>query len=350
MPKSKSSDKKPKIYLGLDLGGTKMMMSAITPQLKVLNRVRKKTHANKGAKDGMRRMIKGIQTCLEEIGEHELLGIGVGCPGPIDRESGIIGYLPNLKWRRIPIVDILGKEFDCPVSLNNDVNMGAYGEVKMGAAQGFKNVIGIFPGTGIGGAIVLDGKLVSGVNGYAGEIGHVCVMPNGPLCGCGNFGCLEALAGRLAVARQAATAALRGEAPFLLKNSGTDVTKIKSSDLSEAIAGGDKVIETIVHRTARLIGYAAADICTLLNPDMIILGGGLVEAMSRIYIDEISAGIKERALSFSKRAVKVRKAKLGDDAVVLGAAITLMEELGEDVDAAVAACTKKKPKKGKKAG
>ncbi len=342
---SKKKSKPTDIYLALDLGGTKMMVSAVDTSFKVLNRNRKKTKANRGAKDGIARMIKLIRNSLEEVPEANLLGIGVGAPGPMDADTGVIKFLPNLKWRNIPLVDILEKEFKTPVSLNNDVDMGTYGEFRLGCARGFQHVIGIFPGTGIGGSVIMDGRLLRGSSGYCGEIGHMTVLPDGPLCGCGKFGCLEAFAGRLAIARQAATAAFRGEAPNLLKETETDVSKIKSSSLSRAIEAGDKSVEQIVRHAARLIGFTAADVVTLLNPEVIVLGGGLAEAMPKIFVDEVHAGIKDRALAFCKRDVKVKVASLGDDAVVLGAAYTIMEQLESGGTPTMKAKKKMKSKK-----
>jgi glucokinase len=180
--------------------------------------------------------------------------------------------------------------------------------------------VGVFPGTGIGGGCVYEGKVLRGKNMSCFEIGHVQVNPGGLPCGCGRVGCLETEASRLAISAAAAMAAFRGEAPHLLASAGTDLAEIRSGVLAEAIKAGDTIIEQIVKRAAKLIGSAVGDVVNLLTPDIVVLGGGLVEAMPEIFVGEVEQAARLRAAPPFAKTFKVAAAKLGDDAVVRGAA------------------------------
>jgi glucokinase len=309
-------------WVGFDLGGTKMMAAATSGEFRVLGRRRRKTKGNDGAKAGAERIVETIHDALAEgqLKPSTLAGIGVGCPGNVDLERGVIVDSANLGWKNVPLQAILEKEFDCPAVILNDVDAGVYGEYRFGAGKGARCLVGVFPGTGIGGGCVLDGQVVRGKNISCFEIGHMQVSPDGLPCGCGRSGCLETEASRLAISAQAAMAAFRGEAPHLLAAAGTDLSEIRSGTLAEAIRGGDKIIERIVERAARLIGRAVGDVVNLLAPDAIVLGGGLVEAMPELFVKGVEEAARQRAAPPLAKLFKVAAAKLGDDAVVRGAA------------------------------
>ncbi len=309
-------------WVGFDLGGTKMLGAAFSPEFRLLGKKRRKTKGSEGAKAGLDRIIETIRDAMEEgqITGQKLAGIGVGCPGQIDLEKGVVIDAANLGWRNFQIGAALQEEFKCPVVVLNDVDAGVYGEYRFGAGKGSRCLIGVFPGTGIGGGCVYEGKVLRGKNVSCFEIGHVQVNPNGLLCGCGRIGCLETEASRLAIAAASAMAAFRGEAPHLLAAAGTDLANIRSGVIAEAIQAGDTVIERIVERAARLIGSAVGDIVNLLAPDVIVLGGGLVEAMPELFVDTVDEAARERAAPPFSKTFKVAAAKLGDDAVVRGAA------------------------------
>jgi len=311
-----------KYAVGVDFGATKIMTAALDGKLNVLSRSKSRTRAEKGPKDTARRMAKLVREAASQAGLRmsDIAYVGVGAPGPLDPAEGIIVAAPNLGWRDVPLKKMLEKDLGVPVVLDNDVNMGTYGEYVAGAAVGKKLVVGIFPGTGIGGGIVIDGKVIHGASGAAGEVGHIVVDPAGALCGCGRRGCVETVASRIAIARDVAAAALRGQAPYVMEKIGTNINKMKSSDIADAIKAGEKVVEEIVRYAARMIGLAAADICNTLSPDCIVLGGGLVEAMKDIFVKEVARGIRDFAMPPIAPYVEVVAAKLGDDAVVVGAA------------------------------
>jgi len=309
-------------WVGFDLGGTKMMAAVFSPDFRPLGRRRRKTKGAEGAKAGLDRIVESIRDALEEgqMAGQRLAGIGVGCPGQIDLEKGIVIDAANLGWRNFQIREALEQEFKCPAVILNDVDAGVYGEYRFGAGKGARCLVGVFPGTGIGGGCIYEGKVLRGKNISCFEIGHVQINPNGLPCGCGRIGCLETEASRLAIAAAAAMAAYRGEAPHLLAAAGTDLANIRSGVLAEAIQAGDAVIERIVERAARLIGWAVGDVVNLLAPDVVVLGGGLVEAMPELFVEEVEQAARERAAPPFSKNFKVAAAKLGDDAVVRGAA------------------------------
>jgi glucokinase len=309
-------------WAGFDLGGTKMMAAVYSPDFRVLGRRRRKTKGVEGAKAGVERIVETLRDALEEahLDPAQLAGIGVGCPGNIDLERGLVVDSANLGWHNLPIQNLLEKVFDCPVAVMNDVDAGVYGEYRFGAARHARCVVGIFPGTGIGGGCVYEGQILRGRHVSCLEIGHLQVNPNGLPCGCGRVGCLETEASRLAIAAAAAVAAYRGDAPHLLAAAGTDLTNIRSGALAEAIRAGDTAIERIVERAARLIGVAVGDVVNLLAPDVVVLGGGLVEAMPELFLKQVELGARQRAAPPFSKTFKVVAARLGDEAVVRGAA------------------------------
>lgn len=312
---------KKQVWVGFDLGGTKMMATAFDGDFRPLASAKAKTRVNDGAKAVQARIRETIATVLKEAkASSRPAGIGVGCPGVLDLDRGIIREAPNLRWKRVPLQALLTGWFHCRVMLANDVDAGTYGEWRFGAGQGARTLLGVFPGTGIGGGCVYQGMLLRGQTGSALEIGHIPIRDNGRLCGCGRRGCLEAQAGRLAISAEVAQAVFRGEAPFLAANSGTDLKKLKSGLLAKAIRAGDAVVERIVRDAMHLMGRGIGGVVNLLAPDRVVLGGGLVEAVPRLALAEVRRGLKETAMTSFVREVKVVEAELGDEATTMGAA------------------------------
>lgn len=326
-PKQKKQ-KVPQYWVGFDLGGTKMMATVYNGSFKLLGTAKAKTNVSAGPKAIQARIRETIVAALKEakVPLKAVTGIGVGCPGTLELDKGMILEAPNLRWRRVPLRDLLTDWFHCRVVLANDVDAGTYGEYRFGAGQGARTLLGVFPGTGIGGGCVYEGRLIRGRTGSAMEIGHIPVRENGRLCGCGRRGCLEALAGRLALSAEVAQAVYRGEAPFLAKNDGGDLKKLKSGLLAKSIQAGDKVVERIVRDAMYLLGRTIGGVVNLLAPDVVVLGGGLVEAIPRLTLEEVQRGLKETTMETFVRQVRVVEAKLGDDATTLGAAALVAEE------------------------
>lgn len=311
-----------RFWVGLDIGATKMRAIIFNGNFKPLARAKRKTRGNEGAAAGMGRAFEVIREALAEAGlsDDRVTGIGLGCPGPLHLDDGVILDAPNLGWKNVKVKNTLEKEFHCPVAILNDVDAGVYGEFRFGAARGARCAVGVFPGTGVGGGCVYQGELLRGSTGSCMEIGHIQVIPDGPVCGCGRRGCLEAVAGRLAIASQAAAAAYRGDAPYLLEAAGTDIAAIRSGVIAAAIEQGDVSIEKIVRGAARWIGVALGSVVNLLAPDIVLIGGGLVEAMPKLFSSEIETAARENCMPAYRKNFAVVVAKLGADAVGYGAA------------------------------
>ena len=319
-------------WLGFDLGGTKMMAAVLDKDFRILASHRVKTKGLEGAKEVLGRIVETIGEALQEakVQANELGGIGVGCPGPLDLDQGIILHAPNLGWHNVTLKETLEKKFKCPVVIGNDVDTGTYGEYRFGAARKARCVVGVFPGTGIGGACIYKGRIFRGKTSSCMEIGHIKVEREGRMCGCGQRGCLETIASRLAISAEAAMAVYRGEAPHLREIAGTDISDIKSGALAKAIKAGDAVIERIVRNAARHLGTAIANLVNLLAPDVVVLGGGLVEAMPDLFLKEVEKAVEDSAMKSFTRSLKIVAAELGDNAAVMGAAGLAAEAAAEE--------------------
>lgn len=315
-------DEKQTCWVGFDLGGTKMLAAVMDAGFQVLGRKRRKTRGHDGVDAGLKRIVATVESALEdaEVDRNSLAGIGVGCAGPLDLDRGIILEAPNLGWTAAPIKDTLEAEFGCPAVITNDVDAGVYGEFRFGAGRNSRCVVGVFPGTGIGGGCVYEDRILRGTTSSCMELGHVQILPGGPRCGCGQYGCLEALASRLAIAAAAAQAAYRGQAPRLRELAGTNLSEIRSKVLAQAIAAGDAVVERIVRDAARAVGTAIGGVVHLLAPDTVVLGGGLVEAMPKLYVSAVHEAAEAFVLPSFRGTFRVVAAELGDDATVRGAA------------------------------
>jgi glucokinase len=320
-------------WIGFDLGGTKMLAIVFDSDFAPVVRKRRKTKGHEGVQSGIARIIETISEAIAEAGleRNNLRGIGLGSAGPLDLDEGIILDAPNLGWKDVRMKSILEKEFGCPAVVLNDVDAGVYGEYRFGAARSSRCALGVFPGTGIGGGCVYDGKIFRGKTNSCMEIGHTQVVPDGPLCGCGLRGCLESVASRLAIAAAAAQAAYRGQAPRLLEIAGTNLDQIRSGALADAISAGDTVVESIVRLAARHIGTAVATAVHLLAPDCIVLGGGLVEAMPELIVGEVTAAAKRKVLPSFAETFTVVPAELGDDSTAMGAAAWVHEFAAESI-------------------
>lgn len=310
------------LWIGFDLGGTKMLTVAYDPEFQELGRRRRKTKGRDGSDSGIARIASTIDRMLEEssLDRDRIAGIGIGCPGPIDLDNGRILTTPNLGWDNVDIRDYLSDKFRCDVTVLNDVDAGVYGEYRFGVATSSRCAVGIFPGTGIGGGCVYEGEILRGAGISCMEIGHTRISSSMRSSGYELPGTLEAEASRLTIAAEAAKAAYRGEAPWLEKEAGTDISEIRSGALADSVKNGDKVVQRLIEEACEAIGYAVVNIVHLLSPDTIILGGGMVEAMEELIVGTVRKTARDRVMSVYKDRFEVVAAKLGDDAGVIGAA------------------------------
>jgi glucokinase len=298
-----------------------MLSAILDDQMKVVARRRRKTKGSEGSTTGIPRIIETIERNLQEAGfeRNRIAGIGIGCPGPVDSNTGEILVSPNLGWKDLRVGSQLQKHFGCPVAVLNDVDAGVYGEYRFGAGKDARCLVGIFPGTGIGGGCVYEGTLLRGASISCMEVGHTRLSSDQRPTGVAMLGTLESEASRLAIAAEAAKAVFRGDAPTLQKLTGTDISEIRSSTLAIS-AVKDKSVREIIEHAASLIGIATANLIHLLGPDRIVLGGGLVEAMPELLVSAITKSAKQNVLPPYRDRYQIVPAKLGDDATVLGAA------------------------------
>ncbi len=322
MSETEAGDTAERVWVGFDLGGTKMLAVLYDENFQPLGKKRRKTRGSDGADNGMNRIESTIERACSEaaIDPRRIAGIGIGCPGPVDTDRGRILQAPNLGWDDVNVASRLTKRFDCQVLVVNDVDAGVYGEYRFGAAKGARCAVGIFPGTGIGGGCVYRGDILQGAGVSCMEIGHTRISSSVRTGGYAMSGTLEAEASRLTVAAEAVKAAYRGEAPYLMSHGGTDLADIRSGTIAQAIANGDVAIHALVEEASKTIGIAVVNIVHLLAPDRIILGGGLVEAMEDLIVGTVKRIAKKNVMQAYRDRFDVVAAKLGDDASVLGAA------------------------------
>lgn len=322
--------------VGVDLGGTKILAAVVASDGALLGQAKKKTKADKGPLDVLGRMATAISEAIEDAGlaRKDIAAIGVGSPGPLDPESGIVVVAPNLGWKNVNVKAHLEGEFHIPTFIENDVNVGTLGEHRLGAGQGVSDLVGIFVGTGIGGGIILGGRLYRGFNKTAGEIGHMVIVDDGPLCSCGNRGCLEAVASRSAISRMIREALDKGKKSLITDLIGKSASQIKSQALAEALRQEDKVVTEALQKAAYYLGVAVAGAINFLGPEMIILGGGVVEAMEDFYLAEVRKTVVDFAFPNAAQGVRIVAARLGDNAGVLGASVVARMRLEQEESAA----------------
>ena len=315
--------------LGIDLGGTKVMAAVLDPAGVIIARARAKTRGWRDDEEVFATIAGVGGRAIEEAGidQDQLAAVGIGAPGPIDFDTGYIIETANLRFKNFPLGPRIAEHFGRPAIIENDVNAGMYGEFKAGAAVGTKDVLGVFVGTGIGGGLILNGALYRGFNNGAAEIGHMIVQAGGPRCGCGNRGCLEAMASRTAITRDIQNAIKRGKRSVVSRKVARKNAVLSGKELKAAYDSGDELITKIVHRAARLIGIGIGSLLNVLGPEMVVLGGGLVEAFGDDFVNRIDLTARKTAFEINSRNVRIIRTKLGDDAGVIGSAALARESL-----------------------
>jgi glucokinase len=325
MPESSA---KPEHYVGVDLGGTKILAGVFTQQLKCVGRSKISTKAQRGPEEVIDRIARAVQDAVDEcdFNIRQIKGVGLGAPGAVDPESGRVLFAPNLAWEDFPIKKELEKRLDIPVFLENDTNICTLGVHVAELDSKPRTMVGIFIGTGIGAGIILDGRLYSGFNHGAGEIGHMVLEVGGPKCSCGNQGCFEALAGRQAIFRRIQIAVKEGKKTVLTEMLGEDLADMRSGDLRKAIRRGDKLVDRIIEETAEYIGIAVGNVINLLNPEVVVLGGGVIDALEDEMMAIIGETARDYALSGIGKGIEIVATKLGDNAGITGGAVLARRE------------------------
>lgn len=310
-----------KYAIGIDLGGTKILTALIDKETgAVVSYVKKKTKKEKGIENIVPKMVDSVREIIFEakIAKRQIESIGVGAAGQIDRENGILIGAANLDCYDLNLKEILQNEFSIPTFVGNDVEIAALGELKFGAGRGCDDFVCVFVGTGVGSSIVKDGKIHRGSSGTAGEIGHIIVDLNGRPCACGAHGCLEAYASRSAIERRIAGSLKKGRPSVILEYM-KEGKPISSKMINKSIERDDELVVQSVSESAEYLAGGIASIINFLNPKLIILGGGLVEAVDFFYQKTIKKA-RSKALPVPAKAIEFKKAELGDFSGVIGAA------------------------------
>ncbi|MDD2200728.1 MAG: ROK family protein [Firmicutes bacterium] len=318
-------------FIGVDLGGTKIDSVLVNQHNVPLDNVEMLTCPEEGQDAVMERIIASINKLAAGLpGEiDDVKAIGVGSPGPLNKEKGTVVDAPNLKWKNVPVTSVVRAATGLPVYLENDANVAALAENRMGAGRGTKNMVYVTVSTGIGSGLILDGKLYSGITGAAGELGHVTMVPDGPMCGCGNRGCLESLASGTAIARRAKEAASRAAGDGILMAAEGKIENIDAVLVSSCAEAGDPMAVAILRNAFEYLGIAVANLVNLLNVEMVVIGGG-VSNIGDVLFDTVRRVVGLRAFHFMAKDVEIVPAALGVDAGMLGAACYAMERWSEE--------------------
>lgn len=313
--------------LAVDIGGTKMLMALINTQSEVIVRQTEPTLAREGPGAVISRLISGIDLLLSQTGlrPSQLSAISLATAGSIDVKNGVVTTSPNLPgWRNISLRRIIAERYRLPTYLLNDADAAALGEHRFGAGQGYDSIILLTLGTGIGGGIILDGKLYLGSSGGAAEIGHMVVQADGPRCSCGNRGCLEALASGSAVAKEAISRLIRGQPSSLIGMVGGKLEDVTAETVATAAKNGDELAGEVIAKAAYYLGIGIANLVNILNPEMVILGGGMA-GMGDILFEPVREMVAEQAFPLLAGAVRIVPARLGNDAGIFGAMVYALE-------------------------
>jgi len=316
-----------KYSIGVDLGGTNISSAIINRQGEIASSLKIRTLAEKGKEATIKRIIKAIYNNIAQstIAADDVIGIGIGAPGPLDIKRGIINFAPNLPgWRDVPLQKILEDEFNMKIVLENDANAAAWGERCFGAGQGVNNLVCFTLGTGIGGGIIIDGKIYHGNNCGAGELGHMTVNKDGPRCNCGNYGCLEAYSSAIGIKNRIKNRIQEGIKSEFLNFDGDDqlFKSLRLKSIFEAARKGDSLTSDIVEEAISYLGIAIANMANILNPEMVILVGGITNEGDKLLIP-LRKEVKKRAFYSNYKSLKIVIGKLAGNAGVLGAAALL---------------------------
>lgn len=310
----------PNYAIGIDLGGTKILTGLVNKANgEVLYSIKQKTGKEKDAETIVDKLKLSIKELLEtsHFDIAQIDSIGIGAPGQVNREKGILVSAPNLNCENLNLKAIMEREFFIPTYLGNDVEIATLGEMKFGAGRGFNNFVCVFVGTGVGSGIAENGKVRHGATGTSGEIGHIIVDAGGRPCGCGANGCLEAYASRTAIETRIMGALKKGR-PSVITEFMQDDKPISSKILKKAIEHKDELVTQALFEASDYLSNGLATVINFYNPELIILGGGLIDAIDEFYERTITKA-RAKALPIPAEKIQFKKAQLGDFSGVIGA-------------------------------
>ena len=300
--------------VGIDIGGTKLATVVADSSGKIINKVRQPTHADKGPEYAIQLLIDMVYQTIAQVDLDlkDISAIGVSCGGPLDTKTGIVHSPPNLPgWEALPLKEMLVDEFNLPVTIENDANACALAEYRFGGGRGYASVLYMTMSTGIGGGIVINGEIYHGANDSAGEVGHQILLPDGPLCGCGKRGCLEALCSGPAIARRAKDAIQIESDTEILELVDGDIEAVKSEHVLEAARNGDALALKLIDETAYYMGWGIANLVNILNPDIVLLGT-IAIAAGNLLLEPMRKTVSSFAMARPAEVVTIMPAQLGD--------------------------------------
>jgi glucokinase len=318
--------------IGVDLGGTNIVVGLVPIEggevlgLRILP-----TESQRGAKFVVDRILEVVEGSIAEVlREHggtreDIAGVGIGSPGPLDRKSGVVINTPNLGWRNFPLRDLIANAVQMPATLDNDANCATYGEWWLGAGRDVETLVGLTLGTGIGGGIVLGGEIYHGCSDVAGEIGHMTIDSNGRRCKCGNYGCLEAYASGPAIALRAVEGIEAGTESMLQEMVKGRLEEITAATVYEGVVAGDPYASEVMKDTAKFLGAGIASIINILNPEMVVIAGGVTRAGEHLFTP-LRAEVRKRAFKSAQERCSIVSGQLPGTAGVVGAAAVFKNE------------------------
>ena len=312
--------------VGVDLGGTNISVGVVPFEGGEVSALHTRpTMATRGPKFVVDRIVEMVERSIAEIVTKEgvprdsIVGVGIGSPGPLDRASGVVINTPNLGWRNFPLRDLVSNAVHLPATLDNDANCATYGEWWLGAGRDVDTLVGFTLGTGIGGGIVINGEIFHGVSDAAAELGHMTIDMNGRRCACGNYGCLEAYASGPAIALRAVEGIQAGADTILLQLAGGKPEALTAATVYEGVVRGDAYANEVMKDTARFLGAGIANMINILNPEMVVISGGVTRAGAHLF-DPLRTEVRRRAFKSAEEACQIVPALMPDRAGVVGAA------------------------------
>jgi glucokinase len=319
-----------RFVLGVDIGGTNLVVGSVAENGSALHALGSEpTQAEAGERDVLDRLVALAERAIAEtrrtVPGAEIVGVGVGAPGPLDTRSGVVLLTPNLGWVNLPLRQIIRDRLGLPAALDNDANCAVLGEWWVGAARGTRNAIGLTIGTGIGGGLILEGQLYHGASDVAGEIGHTTIDTEGRRCKCGNYGCLEAYASGPNIAMRAREALEAGAESRLPEHCGGDLEQITAQTVYEAAYAGDELALEVVNDTARFLAVGVANLLNVFNPEVVVVCGGVTLAGEHLFVP-LRREVARRAFKPAVTACRIVPGELVGTAGVYGAAKVFLDQ------------------------
>ena len=326
---TKNQSKSKPMYVGVDLGGTKILAGVFNAAMQCLGTAKVRTKPTRESSE----IISSVAACVREVADtcgveiSQLAGVGIGCPGSVNPDSGEVLFAGNLGWKNVPLKTVLEKQLGIPVFAENDCNVATLGVHELELDGKPDHMAGLFLGTGIGGGLILNRKLYSGPTHTAFEIGHMVMEIDGPECTSGIRGTFEALASRTAIQQRILDQVQAGRTSWLTENMPHKVKKLRSQALKKAVAAGDDMIIEAIDESARVTGIAVANLINILNLQLFVIGGGIIEALGDRMLPRIITAAREHSFPGAFDGVRILPTRLSDDAGICGSAVLVKRGL-----------------------